>query len=155
MKTKTFLFFLLIALTSSIKAQTILGVWQFGSSEINAGYFDTYQFFPDSTFKFNTNQNDGLRRILIIGGKYQVKKNKLYFIVNYTIEVVGGKPKRSEIMSGSDSWSLEGGEIKTFQLKNPMRQSADLEFISKENTKELLIDKRKFFKVDNDPNNFQ
>lgn len=45
----------------------IIGVWQFGCVEVNTGYFDTYQFFENGTFKFNTNENDETRRIISIG----------------------------------------------------------------------------------------
>ena len=134
----------------------MIGVWQINTPEVNSGYFDTYQFFTDGSFKFNTNQNDGLRRVLGIGGKYKLNKGVLTFIVEYTKEIVGGAIARSEITTGSDSWAIEGGQISKKKLLKPIKVGASIEIGKKSNgTDCIIIDKRNYFKVDNDPNNFE
>jgi hypothetical protein len=145
----------IINLSISIKAQDLIGIWQYNTPEIYSGYFDTYQFFNDMSFKFNTNQNNGLRRIISIGGRYSISNNEISFYVEYTIEIIGGLPQRSEILTGNDSWSIEGGEMKKLLLQTPITQVASFEIGKEENGKAtIFIDKRKYYKVGSDPNNF-
>jgi len=151
-----FSFIILLHVTVLANSQVITGLWQFGSSEVNSGYFDTYQFFSDGTFKFNTDQNDGLRRILTIAGTYKLKKDTIIFSVKYSVEVVGGDISRSEISSRSDSWSIEGGKITECKVKKLVSDNASFKLLDSGNQiKIILIDKRKYYKIDDDPNSFQ
>jgi hypothetical protein len=138
--------------TNFSNSQNIVGLWQSGSAEITAAYLDTYQFFPDGTFRFNTNQYDELRRIISLGGNYKLEGDRIRFTVKYSIEVIGGTFSRTEIGTGSDSWSIENGVIKNFPIQKPKEDIASFSFNESQNI--LLIDKRKFFKIHDDPNDF-
>jgi len=54
------------------------------------GYFDTYQFFENGTFKFNTNQNDETRRIISIG--WDNRTNTPLFVGMKLIPLVEANP---------------------------------------------------------------
>lgn len=135
-----------------IDKKNIIGVWQFGSKEVNAGFFDSYQFFTNGTFKFNTNQNDATRRIISIGGTYELKNNRLMLKTTYTKEIQGGFLVRSETAGGS-GWEISGGKIITTNYKTPKVSSITIGIC--ENEKEcILLDSRKYYQVEEDPNNF-
>ena len=136
-------------------SQSIIGIWQAKTASVSSAYFDTYQFFPDGTFRFNTNQYDGLRRILSLGGVYEIKNGEVIFTVNFAIEVFGGNLIRSEISTGSDSWSIEGGNIKSIPIIPPVRKTASF-FIEKlvSGIEVITIDANKYYKVDSDPSQF-
>ncbi len=153
---KKIVLLILVLKCFSVQAQSLTGIWQLNTPEVSSGYQDTYQFFSNGTFRFNTNQSDGLRRILSIGGKYKIEKSNIIFNIEYTIEIVGGSIHRDEITPGSDSWAIEGGQTKKISLTKSTMQRAILEVGKKDKGVDiLLIDKRKYYKVDNDPDNFQ
>lgn len=153
---KLILLLLIIIKCNCIHAQSLVGLWQLNTSEVTSGYFDTYQFFSNGTFRFNSNQYDALRRVITIGGKYKVQKNKLTFLVEYTMEKVGGAFKIGDISSGSDSWSITGGQIKRLPLLKTITQYASIETDIKDQGADIIkINKAKYYKVDNDPENFQ
>lgn len=155
MKRIALLFFTIISINFCF-AQKIIGIWQLKTSEVSSAYFDTYQFFSDGTFHFNTNQYDALRRIISIGGRYKVEKNKLSLTVEYTIEKLGGSFKVGEISAGSDSWSLTNAQIKKIPALKAATQIASVEIGGKDKgTDIVVINKAKYYKVDDDPNNFQ
>lgn len=154
---KRILFVLVALIISHITmAQNIVGLWQAATPEVSSGYLETYQFYSNGSFRFNTNQSDGLRRVLSIGGKYKVLNGKLIFTVEYTIEAIGGKLERSHLTTRSDSWSLDGGQIKQLTLVKPVVEQASLQAGKKDKGVDLLlIDSQKYYKVDEDPANFE
>lgn len=155
-KMRKILITVLTIIITQAKAQNIVGLWQFGSPTVSSGYFETYQFFANGNFCFNTNQSDGLRRVLSIGGKYKVTKDKLVFTVEYTIELIGGNLERSHITTGSDSWALDNGQQKKLPLGKPIVQQASFQAAQKEKGEEvILIDLQKYYKVDDDPSIFK
>lgn len=132
----------------------IIGIWQFNSREINAGWFDNYQFFLDGNFCFNTNQNDATRRIISIGGKFNIIGDTLILHTTYSKELKGGYLVRSET-AGSSGWEINGAIIDVIKFKSPK-----LSYLQLENCKEheklpcILLDKRKYFKLENNPKNY-
>lgn len=136
--------------------KSIIGVWQFNSDEINSGLFDNYHFFRDGRFVFKTNTNNGLTRVISLGGKYKIiNKDSLRLSVEYIKEVKGGTLVRSEITAGSDSWAIEGGKIETIKLKSTQLFWIELEKCdSNDSSICLLFDKRKYYKVEADPNKY-
>lgn len=130
----------------------IIGVWQFGCVEVNTGYFDTYQFFENGTFKFNTNQNDETRRIISIGGTYTLNKNYLVLHTTFINEIQGGYLVRSETAGGS-GWGISGGKPITTQFQSPKADSITVDFCENEKGY-ILLDSRKYYLIEEDPNNF-
>jgi len=155
-KMKNILVFILITFcTQLVNSQSLIGIWQAETPKLSSAYLNTYQFFSDSSFKFNTNQYDDLRRIISIGGKYQIMNKIIIFTVSYTNEVVGGKIERSSLSTLNDSWAIEGGEIVKIPIKSKVIEEADLIIGKKENNISVIfIDKRKYYKVGTDPTKF-
>lgn len=135
-----------------VDKKNLIGLWQFGSKEVNAGFFDTYQFFANGSFKFNTNQNDATRRIISIGGTYEIKNNLLLLKTIYNKEIHGGILVRSETEGGS-GWELSGGKIITTKYKSPKESTITIERCETEEEC-ILLDSRKYYQVEKDPNNF-
>lgn len=153
---KLTLLLLIIIKCSCINAQSLVGIWQLNTPEVSSGYLDTYQFFSNGTFRFNSSQYNALRRVITIGGKYKVQKDKVTFLVEYTMEKVGGVFKVGDVSSGSDSWSITGGQIKRVPLLKTLTQYASIETGIKDKEVDVIkINKAKYYKVDNDPENFQ
>jgi len=134
-------------------SQTLVGIWQKDTSEVNSAYTDTYQFFSDSSFKFNVSQYDYLNRIRSICGKYKVINDSIYFTIEYTIEILGGNIERSHITSINDSWEIENGKIEKIPVSAIITEVA-LFSTQKIDTGIILIDLFKYYKVDSNPNNF-
>lgn len=134
------------------KAQSLVGVWQKDTNCVFEKHLDTYCFFSDGTFRFNSDENNSLRRILSIGGSYMIVKNQIVFHVKYTIERSGGILIRDTLATQCGSWSIKGGIIKKMVLIKAIVEKADLDrtVISKSG-KCLLIDMRKYFKISDIP----
>ncbi|WP_321439183.1 hypothetical protein [uncultured Bacteroides sp.] len=136
------------------KAQNLVGVWQENTPEVAATYINSYSFFSDGTFHYNTNGFNGLNRILTIGGKYKTENNNLDFHVEYTIELVGGTLERSMTETLSDSWSIIDGKIEKIPLRNKLIEKVSFIGISNIDDKEyIIIDKIRYYKVSDCPNN--
>lgn len=137
----------------NLKKEDLIGIWQFGSSEISSGWFDNYQFFNNGSFVFNTNQNDGLKRVISIGGTFSLKSDTLFLYINFSKELLGGIPSRSNIAGGS-GWVIDNGTVKTIKHKqtreNLMIQKGD----NSTNQSYILLNSIKYFKAEDDPNNY-
>lgn len=137
--------------------KNIIGVWQAKSDEMTSGWLDTYQFFANGEFTFNPSQYDGLKRIISIKGKYRIIGDSLFFLVQYTKEATGGDIVRSETSTLSDSWALEGVKIIEIKHENKEEQKAAIELgqPSANGNSCILIDKRKYYKMQSDPTKYQ
>lgn len=140
--------------SQEITKNDIIGIWQMRSKELNSGWFDNYQFFQDGKFKFNTNQNDATKRIVSIGGEYSIKNNTLILEVSYSKEIIGGYLVRSET-SGGSGWELKAGKVKTIFYKSKMKSYLTIEKCTDtEGIECSYIDKVVYYKLENDPNNY-
>jgi hypothetical protein len=139
-------FLTFLNVTYSQEKNKLLGKWQAETSELTSMNFDTYQFSSDGKFIFNPNAYNGLNRIINISGQYQIKGDTLFLTPEYTKEITGGYPIRSESTTLSDTWEITGGQSKTLPCKKRVKQLTILK-ISSDN-KTFLLDKRKFYKVD-------
>jgi len=98
----------------------------------------------DKTFEYSINGYDGLNPISTLGGTYSIKNGKIFFTVIYIKKVVGGQLCRSKTSTINDSWSFEGGKISIVKLNPAIKAVAIIEI----NANYLMIDKQKFYKVD-------
>lgn len=143
-----------IAHGQQVDKSDFVGIWQFGSQELNAGWFDNYQFFLNGNFCFNTNQNDATKRIISIGGTYKIKGDTLILQTTYSKEIQGGCLVRSETAGGS-GWEIKGGKIITSKFKSAKVSYLQIESCKdKEKVPCILLDKRKHYKLESDPNNY-
>ena len=134
-------------------SQSIVGLWQANTPSVNAAYLNTYQFFPDSTFRFNTNEFDGLHRIISIGGVYHILNDQIEFIVHYTIEIEGGSLQRDSVSTASDTWAINDGNIIQIPVQTPVTQKTTFWIgETNEGIDSMSIDMRKYYRIDYDPN---
>jgi hypothetical protein len=130
----------------------IVGVWQAERYDEGSGWPDAYQFFSDKRFVFNFSQYDGSKRILRIQGTYKIENETLLLTIENTIEAVGGYLTRSTITSLSDSWELTDYTVKTVKQNNEEPEVVKLKRCQGSFPKEcILLDARKYFKMDKDP----
>lgn len=142
------------AYTQVIDSKNIIGIWQSGNKDINSGWFDNYQFFSNGKFRFNINQNDSTKRIICIGGIYKIKDSIITLKTLFSKEIKGGHLIRSET-SGGSGWELEGGKVMVINYKSKVVSYLTIEKCTNdENIPCLLIDKNIFYKLENDPSNY-
>jgi hypothetical protein len=154
MKINLIIFYLLFVFVQ-VRSQNIEGIWQYDTNTLADGYHEVYLFKKNSLFEFHTSQYDALKRINSIGGKYTIKKDTLLFYVSYTLEVIGGNIVRSDIYSKNDSWEIENGLLDTIYYHGLNVQKAMFK-IKEENSQRIIyIDGYKYFKVDNNPDNYK
>jgi hypothetical protein len=150
----TFFMVVFSACSQEITKKDIVGIWQLGFSELNSGWFDNYQFFPNGDFKFNTNQYDATNRVISFGGQYEIDSNILILEVSFITEIFGGSIVRSETAGGS-GWELIDGTIETKYYKSKSKIFLTLEnYCESEGISCIFIDKMIYFKLENDPNNY-
>jgi len=136
---------LLLYITLPSYSQSLIGTWQIGTKQTGEGTLDCYVFKSDNSFEYVVNSDEGLRRIIAIGGTYSYKKGYLELRVKYTKEIVGGAIGRSHITTGNDSWSIEGGIVRKMPVKKLIIQHLNIEFI---NPKTIVVDDdNKFYKI--------
>jgi len=149
---------LLIIKSSNIYSQLnkndLIGVWQFGSPEITSSYLETYQFFNDGSFKFNTNQYDGLRRIISIGGNFELQNTHLVLKIKYVVELEKGKITKDEMSTKNNSWIIEGGETKIKKLINSKNEIIEIEKNYTSSSDYLLFDGQIFYRIYSNPNSW-
>lgn len=145
---KIYILLIFAFLTSEIKSQNIVGLWQEGTPEISAAYHNTYNFLQDGTFSFNPSEYDGLKRILSIDGQYKLENDKLLLTITGTHELIGGTIERNTFSGTSTHlWSIEGGSIKKIIFPKQQKEIIDFE-IKKEGENILIIlDSYKFYKL--------
>lgn len=124
----------------------LTGKWQAETEKLTSMNFDTYQFLNNGRFTFEPNAYNGLNRIISINGIYKIKGDTLFLTPEFTKEVTGGYPIRSESTTLSDTWEIIQGQTKTLPCKKSLRQSAIIK-INPEG-KAFTLDERKFYKVD-------
>ena len=126
-------------------SQTIFGTWQIGNNKVGEGLMESYVFKVDNTFEYLTDSDDGLRRVIALGGTYTyTAPNKLTLVVNYTRELVGGTIERNSVTKGNDSWTIEGGVVQKHPLAKPYTHQLAVNF----NTGgALAIEDNRFFRV--------
>lgn len=139
-----------------IDKNELIGIWQADTTEESDAWLDVYRFFENGEFIFNPNQYDGLKRILAINGKYRIVGNNLYLKVSSTTEIVGGHLVRSTIETLSDSWAIEGGQIKKFEQPNKDEEVIEISQHKNTNSKDsfIMLDNRKYYKMRNDPTKY-
>jgi hypothetical protein len=130
--------------TTHSYGQSIVGTWQMNTNTVGSGLLENYVFKSDKTFEYRVNSEDGLQRIIAIGGTYTYKPGDLQLIVRYTKEVVGGTLERSHFLTGNDSWSIENGSVQKRMIAKPTTEYLELKF---EGVKIITIDGNKFYKV--------
>ena len=136
--------FILINLTYGQTKNKLVGKWQAEGAALTSMNFDTYHFSTDGKFAFEPNSYNGLNRIISINGSYKIKGDTLFLTPEYTKEVTGGFPIRSESTTLSDTWEIVQGKTKIIPCRKT-EQSAVIKI--NPNNKNITLDDRKFYRI--------
>ncbi len=134
----------------------LIGMWQ-DSPEIASGYTDYYKFFDNGDFSFNYNEMICDKRTIDYSGTWELMtSDDLRLTIKKKTIVVGGKLVSTEgAGSCASEFQIEGGEVKTIELKYFETQVIKLSFITvdseKRDLKTRTFDKRQFWKLRDDP----
>lgn len=109
-------------------------------------YFDSYRFTSDGKFIFNPDGYNGLNRVVSILGIFKIKGDTILLTPEYTKEIIGGYPIRSEITTLADTWEITSGKLKTIPVTKKVTQK--IIYKKCQDCKYILIDDRKFYNVD-------
>lgn len=160
---------ILVAITCTCNAQNIEGDWM--SDSLFANHGGGYFFEEDNIFTYATGGYDGLSRTCNISGKYEIKKDTIYFIVSSIEEFVGGElvrrskksNKESEmelywktydgsdfghrpIPSTSNYWEFINAKFHKIDIEPPKRFSASFKYYKNKAGHEIIeIDGDKFY----------
>ena len=139
---KTTIIFLLTFLCCKSYGQNIEGIWQKDSPIVGSGYGQYYKFINKGEFEYHASGYDGLARIRTIGGKYQIKKDSIYFTVEYMDECLGGNTiERSWITTLNDTWEIVDCESKRTYFEEKTTWAAGFKYNSSDT-------KNKFIEID-------
>ena len=140
------LLLLLGLLCSPAQAQSLLGTWQLGRKSAGGeGLNDCYVFKADKTFEYRVNNDNGLSRLVALGGTYRQYKGYVELTPTYTREIAGGVIDRSHISTGNDSWSIEQGTLQKRPIAKPVVQNINLTFIG--TTAFVVEETNTFYKI--------
>jgi hypothetical protein len=98
----------------------LVGKWQEGSKQASSAYRNNYVFRANRTFKYSTDEEDGLRSIISIEGTYKLKQDTLFLKPLFYTENRGMRLDRSMITAGNNSWEMTGGKNNKKPVANPV-----------------------------------
>jgi uncharacterized protein YxjI len=131
---------------AQVEKALLSGLWQAETKEVTSMYFDSYLFTVNGKFVFNPNGYNGLNRVISIIGVFKLKGDTILLTPQYTKEITGGYPIRSEITTLSDTWEITSGKLQTIPVSKKITQR----IICKkcEEDKCIIFDNRRFYKID-------
>ncbi|MCA0445761.1 MAG: hypothetical protein LCH54_05995 [Bacteroidetes bacterium] len=129
------------------KNQFIYGLWEDSCTVGSAGTGDTYFFRKDGTFTFTYSQYQWAgRRIISFSGTFELKSDSIFFFINNSREIVGGRIE-NDGPPNDLGWVVADGEAKSFYYKNvsPIGRNFSIE---QDNEKiSIKIDFMNFIKI--------
>jgi hypothetical protein len=137
-------------------SKELIGMWQ-DSPEIASGYTDYYKFLDNGDFSFNYNEMECDKRTIDYSGTWElINDSELKLTIKKKRIIVGGKLIPTEgAGSCASEFYIEGGELKTVELKDYEIQNISLSLTTidreKGNLNTRTFDKRKFWKLGDDP----
>lgn len=150
--------FMLAQGNTSKNDYNLVGVWQ-NAPNIASGWSETYQFFSDSTFVFNSSQMECDNRLLSYSGTWTFSPPyTLTLSINSHTIIVGGELVEATGSCGSE-FEIIDGIIKTESLQKTEIKSIKLSdfYIDTDNLdlQTLMFDKVRYWKMNSDPNAYE
>jgi hypothetical protein len=105
----------MVGFSQSDIERSIVGIWQIKTKEVSSGFLDTYKFYEGNRFSFSSNENEGLRTIISITGRYSIQGDTLNLFLEHMVVLKKGVPVISESMGGS-GWELIGYKRKKVKI---------------------------------------
>ncbi len=140
----------------SADSKELIEMWQ-DSPEVASGYTDYYKFFDNGDFSFNYNEMECDKTTIDYSGTWElINDSELKLTIKKKRIIVGGKLVPTEgTGSCASEFYIEGGELKTVELKDYEVQNISLSLTTidteKGNLKSRAFDKRQFWKLGDDP----
>ena len=157
---KKILLFILIIVSLSFADDKVnlIGIWQ-DAPEIASGWSDTYQIFPDGTFKFNYNQMKCDKQVISFMGNWKTDDSgTLILSIDQKVIVEGGTLVPSTGSCASE-YEIEGGTIKTIWPDSIEIKEFKLSqyHIDTENNdlETIRIGDKQFWKMEKDPSGYK
>jgi hypothetical protein len=135
-------------------AAKMIGIWQ-DSPVLGSGWSDNYQFFMEGSFNYNYNEMVCDKRLISLSGTWTIKNSdQLQLTIKQKTVLKGGKLVRST-GSCSSEFEIQGGVIKTIDLKTPETKKLILTDYRTDddhfNIETMKIEKFRFWKMSMDP----
>jgi hypothetical protein len=138
-----------------ISKDSLVGIWQANNSQLAAGLGDNYQFFNDNTFKYNFNtMSCELRRLWAIIGDFKIISDDIILTVTATLESVGGHIELGGVEEGEGGFLIVNDNWETIKQKEPSILKISITNYDP-NRRSINIDGRIFFKLSNNPNEYE
>lgn len=104
-----------VCFSQSDLERSIIGIWQVNTSDVGSGYLDTYKFYEGNRFSFSPDENEGLRTVISIEGRYSIQGDTLSLLLEHMLILKKGIPVVSETLGGS-GWELTGHKRKKVKI---------------------------------------
>lgn len=145
----------------------LIGLWQ-DSPEIASGWSDAYVFFADGRYQFHYNTMDCAGRRVSASGHWQLRPEGLFLTVEERVSLAGGHFEEATGSCGTDK-ELVDATLTTRHLKRVLTRIAPISPITRVKYKHMdfgdggsveaiprvVIEGRKFWKIDDDPNRYE
>jgi hypothetical protein len=165
MKRNLFIFFVLITYNSFSQISTInnfristidvkylIGIWQADTTLDGAAWLDSYQFYSNNNFVFNFNEYNSNKRILRLSGTYKLVNDTILFVVKKIYVLEGGVLERGS-PAWENEWLFDNPQIKEVKIERKFYAPIK-KLKNNSNYPCVLIEFRKYFKLNNDPNDY-
>ncbi|MEO8712558.1 MAG: hypothetical protein ABI405_10565 [Parafilimonas sp.] len=129
-----------------LKKEELIGIWQRNDSLIGSGLNQNFQFFKDDSFVLNVGSDDeDLRDIIQLKGKYRISKNELFFTVN-SKTIIDGPIEIADAGISLNIFTIK--KEKLVEVKEPKAQEiSDPCFITLISNKHIKINNEIYYKV--------
>lgn len=141
------LIFIIVIVILSIQycfSQIPNGFWQEKTSVVSDKLLAGYTFSKNHKFEYSISEYDGLSPYIAFGGHYVIKGCRIYYIVSYIKEKIGGKLCRNHIFMLNDSWAIIGNKV----VMRKLIPSAKATELIKIGEKYIILDGFKYYKID-------
>lgn len=137
----------MVGFSQSDREKSIIGIWQIKTNEVSSGFLDTYRFSEGNHFSFSTNENEGLRTIKSIAGRYSIQGDTLILFLEHMVVLKKGMPVISETMGGS-GWELIGHKRKKVKINGIEKVLLNINKCGEGSNCFIEIQRKEYFKLE-------
>lgn len=106
--------------TCCLDKKELLGIWQRNSNRVGDGLEQYFQFLADGSFVLHfCSEDEDIRGIYAITGKYRLVKNGLYLTIISRTVAEGGKIALEDYSETYHTFILKGSELKEIKEADP------------------------------------
>lgn len=140
--------------SSQINLKDLVGIWQSDTPKEGNAWLDVYRFFSDGTFIYNFSRTNDTRRINNLHGRFRLKGNVLYTIIDLRTERTGGRVERGGFGSEQE-WVLVGDTIAVINQEQSVEEAWPIKLCDSSSAEIKCINLRHdYYLVRKDPNDY-